>query len=144
MSGSYCMRHGFLVAVVGALLALSLGGCSSYGIGGASEMEPNNDASLADRVTGFEINGIIGIEGDVDWYALNNQEGYNPTFVIYHDPSIDVDFEVYSTSGGMMSTIGSAQGTQSGDSIRVHAPGQVHLRVWAYRGTGSYRIQIQP
>ncbi|MBN1534260.1 MAG: hypothetical protein JXA20_16425 [Spirochaetes bacterium] len=130
-----------LIAVTAVLLAA---GCSSFGLSGSSEMEPNNDVSLADRVAGFEINGVIGFEGDVDWYVLNNQEGYNPTFSVFHDPSIDVDFEVYNTMGGNMSRVGSAQGTQSGDSIRVYTPGQVHLRVWSYRGTGPYRIQIMP
>ncbi len=133
----------FAVMIV-AMISLTVGGCSSFGIGGSSEVEPNNDVSLADRVSGMQINGVIGYEGDVDWYVLNNQEGYTPTFVIYHDPSIDVDFEVYNTMNGYMSSVGFATGTQSGDSIRVSTPGQVHVRVWSYRGTGSYQIQIIP
>jgi len=138
------MRYSILSFIIASIFVVTLSGCGSYGIGGPSEVEPNNTMNLADRVTGFEINGVIGMQGDEDWFVLNSQEGVNPTFIIYHDPGVDIDFEVYNTTYGVTQRVGSALGTNSGDAVRVHTPGQAHIRVWAHQGMGPYRIQIMP
>ena len=116
------------------------GGYDGGGYSGSDERESNNTKELADGINDLEINGAIGGSGDVDWFVLNGQEGSNPTFTIYHDSSIDVDFEVYSGD----TSVGTCSGTQSGDSRTFQVPGRCFVRVWGFRGTGAYRIVINP
>jgi len=115
--------------------------------GGASEIEPNDTPRLADRVDGLVIHGIIDRPGDVDWFILAGQEGYNPTFSIFHDNANDFDFiviDVPRKGEGNVTIAGRAIGTQSGDTITVRVPHAVAIKVYSARGTGSYRISISP
>lgn len=107
------------------------------------EREPNDNKGQADRIPQpkMEINGFIANSNDVDWFALSGQEGSNPTFVIEHNPGMDIDFEVYSGDN----SVGTATGSHSGDSIRCHVPGNCYIRVWGSgNAVGPYRIRIQP
>lgn len=104
------------------------------------EVEPNDSPGTADRITGLTIYGNIAYPGDVDWFILQGQEGSNPSFFIYHDPSIDLDFEVYSGS----SLVGRATGVNSGDGIACYVPGRCHVKVYSARGAGNYTININP
>jgi len=108
----------------------------------SDEREPNDQKSQADRIakTQYEINGTIANAGDVDWFALDGQEGNHPTFVITHAPSVDFDLEVYSDNN----SVGRATGSNSPDRVTCDVPGKCFLKVWSCRGTGEYQIEIQP
>ena len=108
--------------------------------GGSDERESNDTKSLADSISGLSIDGSIGNSSDVDWFVLNGQEGVNPTFTITHDASNDFDFEVYSGD----TSVGTALGISSGDSVTCNVPGKCYIKVWSSHGTGWYRITINP
>ena len=106
----------------------------------AQEVEPNDSANLADSIASFAIQGNIGHSGDVDWFVLVGQEGYNPTFTITHAANNDFDFEIYSDGAAL----GCGLGISSGDSVSCEVPGVCHVKVWSSSGTGSYSISINP
>lgn len=106
--------------------------------GGAAEKEPNNTEEDASQSSDLAIFGELDIPGDVDFYLLGGQEGFNATYSIFHTQSNDFDFEVFNDGR----SIGSASGSASGDSITVENPGKVQLKVYSKRGSGWYLIKI--
>lgn len=108
--------------------------------GNTHEAEPNDTKDLADSVSDMTICGEIAHEGDVDWFALEGQEGYHPSFAITHDEANDFDFEIYSNE----ESVGMAVGVSSGDSIDCDVPGRCFVKVWGCNGTGAYSIAITP
>lgn len=106
----------------------------------SSEVEPNNTKSLADPVKGMTIRGKMSSKTDVDWYVLNGQEGVNPTFTINHASGVDFDFEVWSGE----EKVATCSGTTSPDSETVNVPGKCYIKVYSFRGSGSYTITITP
>lgn len=106
----------------------------------SSEREPNNTKSLADGVSGMTIYGRIATSKDIDWFYLNGQEGASPTLTIRHAAGIDIDFEVFSGD----QSVGTCSGTSPTDSRTFNVPGKCFIKVWGFRGTGSYTITINP
>jgi len=127
--------HKLFCFLVVLMLALAISGYTF-----TQEREPNNQRAQADSITGLVIRGYIDNPSDVDWFVLNGQEGTNPTFIIHHDSDVDFDFEVYSD----MNRMGSATGSNSGDSMTCNIPGRCYIRIWSCRGTGNYEIVIRP
>lgn len=107
---------------------------------GSDEREPNDSKEQADLVEDFVIEGNISQSGDVDWFVLKGQEGTEAAFTIEHGDDVDFDFEVYNEE----EQVGSATGSNSGDSITCQLPGRCFVKVWSARGSGAYDIRIQP
>ncbi len=107
---------------------------------GPDEVEPNDEMDLADPVEGLEIHGYICTD-DEDWFVLDGQEGYEPTFTIYFDDEeCEIDFEVYSDD----ELVGGAYDWGSGESIECDVPGQCYVYVYYWEGEGEYTIEIEP
>jgi hypothetical protein len=107
---------------------------------GEDEIEPNNDKEDADLIEGLEINGYI-CEDDGDWFVLDGQEGFNPTFTIYFDDEeCEIDFEVYSGD----ELVGGAYDYGSDESITCDVPGVCYVYVYYWSGEGEYTIEIEP
>ncbi|MCX6644933.1 MAG: hypothetical protein NTY09_01030, partial [bacterium] len=94
---------------------------------GPDENESNDTMNTADSIDGLTIDGEIGRQGDQDdWFVLQGQEGYNPTFTLtYNVDDCDVDMEVYSDD----EVIGSLTSTGSPDSGEFEVPGTCYLHV---------------
>ncbi len=106
--------------------------------GGAIEKEPNDDEGDATGVSEFTIFGQIDRNGDVDYYSLAGQEGYNATYTIYHGPGCDFDIEVINDG----SSVGAATGSAPVDSLTAEHGGRVLVKVTGKRGTGWYLVRI--
>ncbi|MBN1533238.1 MAG: hypothetical protein JXA20_11290 [Spirochaetes bacterium] len=118
-------------SVMGGSLALSHDHGSPAG---------NMDKASAQMVRGMTIQGSFPSSMRTEqWFRLAGQEGVNPTFSIQHDSSADFDFAVYSND----SVACTAQGTTSGDTVTCHVPGTCYIKVWNFRGSGSYTIQVR-
>jgi len=109
---------------------------------GPDEIESNDTRSLADFIDGFVIEGEIGRGDDEDdWFVLDGQEGFNPTFTIYYDDDeCDIDFDVYSEDD----LVGTADDVDSPDSVTCHVPGACYIHVYIFEGHGEYTIEIEP
>jgi len=106
--------------------------------GGAPEKEPNDDEGAASQVAESSVFGQIDRNGDVDYYSLGGQEGFNATYTIYHGPGSDFDIEVFNDG----SSVGTASGNVTGDSITAEHPGRVVMKITGKRGTGWYLVRI--
>ena len=108
---------------------------------GDDEIEPNDDMDSADFIEdALEINGYI-CEDDDDWFVLDGQEGFNPTFTIYFDDDeCEMDFEVYSDD----ENVGTAAGWGTEESITCEVPGTCYIHVYYWEGEGEYTIEIEP
>jgi len=108
---------------------------------GPDEIESNNTMELADWIDGYVIRGHMDEDDGDDWYVLDGQEGYYPTFTIYFDDDeVEVDFAVYSDG----EFVEDALGYGGGESITCEVPGECHVYVWWWDGEGDYRIEIDP
>jgi hypothetical protein len=106
--------------------------------GGPAEKEPNNTPEDAGQITSNSIFGEIENAGDVDFYVLAGQEGFNATYTIYHGTDCDFNIEVFNDG----TSVGQAAGNRTGDTVTAEHPGRVSLRVWSTRGTGWYLVRI--
>jgi hypothetical protein len=106
--------------------------------GGSAEKEPNNTAEDAGQVASTSIFGEIENAGDVDFYALAGQEGFNAIYTIFHGADNDFNIEVF--NDGV--SVGRAVGNRSGDTMTAEHPGRVSLRIWSTRGSGWYLVRI--
>jgi len=110
---------------------------------GPDEVESNDTYDVADLIEGSTIEGYA-CEGDDDWFVLNGQEGYNPTFTVTYDTrDCDIDVEVYSGSGRDRDLVGSLSSTDSPDSQTFNVEDTCYLHVFAYDGEGDYTIDIE-
>lgn len=108
---------------------------------GDDEVEPNDTMDLADPVDGYIINGHMDEDDVEDWFVLDGQEGYEPTFTIYFDEDeCEIDFEIYSDDELVESVIG--YGTE--ESITCEVPGDCYIHVYYWDGEGEYTIEIDP
>ena len=106
--------------------------------GGSAEKEPNNTAGDAGQVTSSSLFGEIENTGDVDFYALAGQEGFNATYAIYHGTECDFNIEVF--NDGV--SVGRTSGNLTGETMTAEHPGRVSLRIWSTRGTGWYLVRV--
>jgi len=107
---------------------------------GEDEIEPNDEKELADLIEELEINGYM-CEDDVDWFELDGQEGFEPTFTIYFDDEeCEIDFEVYSDD----ELVGGAYGYGTEESVTCDVPGRCYVMVYYWDGEGEYTIEIEP
>jgi hypothetical protein len=107
---------------------------------GASEREPNNNRTNADKIGTFIIDGELDETDPEDWYRLGGQEGTFAAITIIHDENCDFNFDVYSDE----TIMGSARSNSRADTISVAIPGVCHLRVYRVSGNGKYTIIISP
>ncbi len=135
------MRNAF-PAILAVMLLLLFAIAPAVAQEGPDEVEPNDDWELADSIDGLYIEGEIGARGDDDdWFVLEGQEGYNPTFTLwYDDDDCDIDVEIWSDD----EIVGSLTSTSSPDSITVDVPGECWLHVYVFDGRGEYEIEIEP
>lgn len=135
------MRNAF-PAILAVMLLLLFAIAPAVAQEGPDEVESNDDRELADRIDGFYIEGEIGGRGDDDdWFVLEGQEGYYPTFTLwYDDDECDIDMEIWSD----YEKVGELTSVSSPDSITVHVPGECFLHVFIFEGRGDYEIEIEP
>ncbi len=111
---------------------------------GPDEVEPNDSREDATEISGYEIEGEVGRDGDDDdWFVLEGQEqkGHYAGFTIRYDDEVcDIDFEVYSDGD----LIGTADARESPESIFCSIPDTCYIHVFAYEGHGEYTIEIEP
>lgn len=108
---------------------------------GDDEIEPNDTMELADSIDGYTIEGHMDEDDGDDWYVLEGQEGYFPTFTIYFDDEeVEVDFAIYSDEEEVARAID--YGTE--ETITVEVPDVCHVHVWWWSGEGDYTIEIEP
>jgi len=109
---------------------------------GESEIEPNDSREEADLIKeDLTIKGYI-CEEDDDWFALDGQEGQNPTFTLTFDDSGDfeVDFEIYSDD----ELVATGAEWDSPESLRCKVPGTCYIHVYHWEAEGEYTIEIEP
>jgi hypothetical protein len=109
---------------------------------GPDEWEPNDDMELADTIEGYIIEAEIGDDDDEDdWFKLEGQEGYHPTFTIYFDEDeLEVDWEIWSDDD----IVGDSYDWGAPESITADVPGTCYIHVWWWSGEGEYSIEIEP
>lgn len=107
--------------------------------GGSSEKEPNNDPGEASQCSTASAFGEIESPGDVDYYALGGQEGFNSTYTLYHGADCEFDMEVFNDGA----SVGRSSGTGTGDTITAEHPGRVSMKIWSTRGKGWYLVRIK-
>ncbi len=101
--------------------------------GGPVDREPNDSAGMSSEVSGMVIAGSLEGAGDVDWYALKGQEGYNAGYSLRSAPGSGVLFEVF--NDGL-----SAGRSRGGNPLIAEHPGRVTLRVWSDSGRGGWYV----
>ncbi len=107
---------------------------------GASEREPNNVRTSADKVGTIVIEGELNENDTEDWYRLAGQEGTFAAITIIHGQDADFSFDVFSDENN----IASAHSSSHVDSVSGAIPGVCHLRIYRVSGRGKYTIIISP
>lgn len=108
---------------------------------GRDEVEPNDTMALADAIDSNYIRGHMDEDDNEDWYYLDGQEGYHPTFTIYFDDDeLEIDWAIWSDD----ELIESAIDWGTDESITCYVPGECFIQVWWWSGEGDYEIEIEP
>ncbi len=108
---------------------------------GPDEIEPNDTMDLADFIDSYYIQGHMDEDDRKDWYVLEGQEGYYPTFTIYFDgDEVEIDWEIYSDD----ELVEGAYGWDGDESITCEVLGECYIYVYWYSGDGDYEIEIEP
>lgn len=108
---------------------------------GPDEIEPNDTMELADFIDSYLIQGHMDEDDEADWYVLDGQEGYYPTFTIFFDgDEVEIDWEIYSDD----EFVEGAYGWDGDESITCEVPGECYIYVYWYSGEGDYEIEIEP
>ena len=106
--------------------------------GGASEKEPNDQPGDADSVSVASIFSEIQQPGDIDWFILAGQEGFNATYTIHHAPENQFGFEVFNDGA----SLGKFEGPSTAEGLTVEHPGRVTVKITGKTGTGWYLLKI--
>ncbi|MBN1532937.1 MAG: hypothetical protein JXA20_09765 [Spirochaetes bacterium] len=103
--------------------------------GGPGEKEPNDSREAASSTSTMTILGELADTGDVDWYALAGQEGYNATYTVYSAAGANLSIEVFNDGR----SVGRARG-----GVTAEHPGRVEVCVRSEGGgSGWYLITIE-
>lgn len=109
---------------------------------GPDEVEPNDSRGLADSIDidDYVIRGHIDEDDEDDWFVLEGQEGFNPTFIIdFDEDELEIDLEIFS-GDDLVDTLMD----WGPEEVTVEIPGQCFIHVYWWSGEGDYTIEIEP
>ncbi len=111
----------------------------------AQEREPNDNPSLAEKVTGNVINGNIALPGDEDWFYMERQEGSQKiNFTISHSlPADDICLEIYDGKT-LVARLANTKDRKDISCLVKTKKVYIKVKTWSRKATGTYQINIEP
>lgn len=108
-----------------------------------AESENNNSESNADGPAGpaSAISGTMSSRTDIDWFYFDLPAVGAIDISLNHGSGNDFDWALYAATGPALATGASSANPQTG-SYNATATGRYYLKLNAYRGTGSYKLDV--
>lgn len=109
----------------------------------SAESESNNSESTADGPAGpaSAISGTMSARTDVDWFYFDLAAAGVIDISLSHGSSNDFDWALYAATGPAIASGASSAIPQTG-SYNASAAGRYYVKLTAYRGSGSYTLDI--
>jgi len=126
------------------VLCLCLGGLSHPAFAQiATESENNNSESAADGPvgSGTRVTGTLSTSSDIDWFYFDLGAAATITVRLNHGTSNDFDWALYKTTGSAVASGKSSAIPETG-SYAATTTGRYLLKITAYRGSGSYDLDV--
>jgi len=108
-----------------------------------AESESNNSEGNADGPAGpaSAISGTMSSRTDIDWFYFDLPTVGAIDISLNHGSSNDFDWALYAATGPALATGASSAIPQTG-SYNASATGRYYLKLNAYRGSGSYTLDV--
>ncbi len=108
-----------------------------------AESENNNAESTADGPAGpaSAISGTMSSRTDIDWFYFDLPATGAIDISLSHGSSNDFDWALYAATGPALAAGASSAIPQTG-SYTATATGRYYLKLSAYRGSGSYTLDV--
>ena len=109
----------------------------------SSESESNNTESTADGPvgSGTRVTGSLSSSSDIDWFYLDLAAASAIAVRLNHATGNDFDWALYKTTGSAVVSGKSSAIPETG-SYAATTTGRYTLKITAYRGSGSYDLDI--
>ncbi len=109
----------------------------------SSESESNNTESTADGPvgSGTRVTGSLSSSSDIDWFYLDLAAASTIAVRLNHAAGNDFDWALYKTTGTAVVSGKSSAIPETG-SYAATTTGRYTLKITAYRGSGSYDLDI--
>jgi cyanophycinase len=109
----------------------------------SSESESNNTESTADGPvgSGTRVTGSLSSSSDIDWFYLDLAAAGTIAVRLNHAAGNDFDWALYKTTGTAVASGKSSAIPETG-SYAATTTGRYTLKITAYRGSGSYDLDI--
>ncbi len=109
----------------------------------SSESESNNSESSADGPvgSGTRVTGSLSSSSDIDWFYLDLAAASTIAVRLNHAAGNDFDWALYKTTGSAVLSGKSSAIPETG-SYAATTTGRYTLKITAYRGSGSYDLDI--
>lgn len=127
-----------------ALLALALlCVCSAVSAAITTESESNNTQSRANGPIGSDItvSGSLSTKQDIDWFYFDLATAGTLGISLSHSSGRDFDWALYGSTGSALAT-GNSSAIPDIGSYNATATGRYFLKITAYRGSGSYTLNV--